>query len=60
MFFMFAVLGNNLFSNITTGEIIDEEFKNFGDTKNAFLLMYAVSTGEDWNVIMYDTMREED
>ena len=60
MFFMFAVLGNNLMNKITTGDIIDGDFKNFRDTKNAFLLMYAISTGEDWNVIMYDTMREEE
>ena len=60
MFFMFAVLCNNLFKNITTGEIIDQEYKNFKNTLTSFLLMFALSTGEDWNVIMYDTMRTEE
>lgn len=60
MFFMFAVLTNNLFKNITTGQIIDGEYKNFRNTLTSFLLMFALSTGEDWNVIMYDTMRTEE
>ena len=60
MFFMFAVLGNNLFREITVGEIIDADFKNFADTLRSFGTMYAISTGEDWNVIMYDTMRGEE
>ena len=60
MFFMFAVLGNSMFASIIVGEVIDSDVKNFKDTLNSFFLMYALSTGEDWNVIMYDTMRTEE
>lgn len=54
IFFMFATLGVFFFADITEGEIIDPEFKNFTRFGDAFLLLFAVSTGEAWNEIMYD------
>ena len=60
MFFMFAVLGNSMFADISVGDVVDSGFKNFKDVVTSFFLMYALSTGEDWNVIMYDTMRTEE
>lgn len=29
-------------------------YKNYGNFMQAFVLLFAISTGEDWNVVMYD------
>eukprot|EP00347_Sterkiella_histriomuscorum_P003601 403363663 len=57
VFFMFSVLGVFFFKEIKTGVIINEymNFKNFG---NAILILFRMSTGEDWNFIMFDCARE--
>jgi hypothetical protein len=51
--FIFSILGVFLFSDVTTGMAINEEFnfKNFG---NAFVLLFRMSTGEDWPTVMRD------
>jgi hypothetical protein len=54
--FMFAVLGVFLFSELTEGDVIDSSYKNFNNFGTAFLLLFAISTGEDWNKLMYDCM----
>lgn len=39
MFFMFAVLGNSMFADISVGDVVDSGFKNFKDVvtvKNGF------------------------
>lgn len=54
--FMFAVLGVFLFSELTEGDVIDRDYKNFNNFGTAFLLLFAISTGEDWNKLMYDCM----
>ena len=56
---MFSILGVFFFRKIKTGKIINEymNFKNFG---SAMLMLFRMSTGEDWNYIMYDCMRTED
>ena len=56
IFFMEATLGVFFFSTITEGEIINR-FKNFSTWDDAFLLLFAMSTGEEWNLIMYDCSR---
>lgn len=56
MFFMFSILGNFLFAEVTRGEVIDD-LKNFTKFDNAFLLLFAIATGEDWNKIMFDCSR---
>lgn len=58
IFFMFAVCGNSLFAEVRRGDVIDD-LKNFGDFLSAFILLFAVSTGEDWNKIMFDCSRTE-
>jgi hypothetical protein len=58
IFFMFAILGNFMFSDVKYGEVVSE-FKNFTNFDNAFLLLFAISTGEDWNKIMFDCSRTE-
>jgi len=56
IFFMFSVLGVFMFGEVTEGEVLDD-LKNFNNFFNAFLLLFAVSTGEDWNLIMFDCGR---
>lgn len=55
IFFIFAVLGYTMFFNIYEGDVIDE-YKNFTNFHMSFSLLFSISTGEDWNRIMYDTM----
>jgi hypothetical protein len=56
IFFMFSILGVFMFGEVTEGEVLDD-LKNFNNFFNAFLLLFAVSTGEDWNLIMFDCGR---
>ena len=53
IYFMFAVLGNFVFKDVKSGEVVNE-LKNYGSFMNAFLFLFALSTGEDWNKVMYD------
>ena len=55
IFFIMAVLSNTMFYEVTEGVVIDE-WKNFTNFHQAFSLLFSISTGEDWNRIMYDTM----
>ena len=57
--FMFAILGSFFFSNIERGVIINENmnFSNFG---KSMLLVFRMTTGEDWNNIMFDCMRVDE
>ena len=59
VFFISAVLGNSLFYNVKEGIVIDE-WKNFENFHMSFQLLFAISTGEDWNRIMFDTMRTDE
>jgi hypothetical protein len=54
IFFMFATLGVFFFSDISSGSVINPEYKNFKRFGDGFLLLFAISTGEAWNEIMYD------
>ena len=53
--FMFAVLGVYFFNELSSGTIING-YKNFQTFGSAYLLLFAIATGEDWNLLMYDTM----
>jgi len=57
IFFMFSIMGNFLFWNIRYGDVLDEEYKNFGNIYTAFLTVFALATGEDWNKVMFDCAR---
>ena len=59
VYFIFSVLACFLFKEIKEGDNIDSltNFTNFG---MSMLLMMRISTGEDWNRIMFDLMRTED
>jgi len=54
IFFMMATLGWFMFADVTEGLVISE-YKNFTLFHSSFLLLFSISTGEDWNRIMYDT-----
>ena len=58
IFFMFSILGNFVFYDVARGEVLND-LKNFKDFVSSFLLLFALSTGEDWNKIMFDCSRTE-
>lgn len=58
IYFMFAILGNFLFYDIKQGNAMDN-FVNFETFDKAFLLLFAISTGENWPIIMNDCSRTE-
>ena len=55
IFFIFAVLRYTMFYKVHEGNVIDD-YKNFTNFHMSFSLLFSISTGEDWNRIMYDTM----
>ena len=56
VFFIMAVLGNTLFHMVTEGNVISS-YKNFTNFHQSFMMLFSVSTGEDWNRIMFDCSR---
>jgi len=54
---MFAILGNFAFKDVTGGDVINEN-KNYGNAINGLLFLFALSTGEDWNKVMFDCYRQ--
>lgn len=56
IFFMFAILGNFAFGSVVEGEVINDN-KNYSNAINGFLFLFALSTGEDWNKVMFDCSR---
>jgi Ion transport protein len=56
IYFIFAILGTFLFRRITTGNVINEQF-NFSNFGMSLLVVIRMSTGEDWNYVMQDTMK---
>ncbi|GLC62201.1 Caveolin-2 [Pleodorina starrii] len=55
-FFVFAVIGVNLFAGIKQGEALDGH-ANFDNFPNAMLLLFRMLTGEGWDAVMQDCMR---
>jgi hypothetical protein len=53
IFFIYSILGAFIFGDITRGVIINDytNFQNFGI---AMISLFRISTGEDWNRIMFD------
>ena len=45
-----------MFGNVKDGDVIDD-LKKFNNFFNSFLLLFAITTGEDWNKIMFDCSR---
>jgi len=57
--FIFAVLGVFMFQDITEGEILDPDYLNFKNFGQAMVVLFKMTTGEDWPLIMYDTMNTD-
>jgi hypothetical protein len=53
---MFAILGNFAFGSVMDGDVINDN-KNYSNAINGFLFLFALSTGEDWNKVMFDCSR---
>ena len=53
LFFIFAALGINLFSQVIFQERIDSK-NNFKGFQNSMIILMKFSTGEDWNGFMYE------
>jgi hypothetical protein len=56
-FFLFAIIGISQFSMVQLQDNLDDH-ANFQTFPKAFLLLLRCATGEGWNTIMADTMRE--
>lgn len=60
IFFMFSVLGVSLFQNVTSSDDVytlqsmDPQYKNFATFHNGLILIFVISTGENWPLVMYD------
>ncbi|KAL4431571.1 hypothetical protein ABPG74_017276 [Tetrahymena malaccensis] len=53
-YFIFSILAWYLFSDLRSGWRINT-FWNFSNFHRAFILLFRMSTGEDWYLVMYDT-----
>lgn len=51
VYFMFAILGVFLFAEVNEGDIINE-YKNFSAFWPSLFTLLAVSTGENWNILL--------
>jgi hypothetical protein len=51
--FIFSILAVFFFSDLSEGNVIDE-FRNFNNFGQSFLFLFVISTGENWNMVMYD------
>jgi len=54
-FFIFSIMGMNLFGKIKHGDFITRH-ANFENFPNALLLLFRMATGESWNGLMHDCM----
>jgi len=53
IFFIYSILGVFLFHETQTGKVLDE-YTNFSNFGMAMIALLRISTGEEWNIIMYD------
>eukprot|EP01062_Namystynia_karyoxenos_P015967 TRINITY_DN1582_c0_g3_i1.p1 TRINITY_DN1582_c0_g3~~TRINITY_DN1582_c0_g3_i1.p1 ORF type:complete len:2340 (+),score=847.86 TRINITY_DN1582_c0_g3_i1:111-7130(+) len=58
LFFIYAVLGMNLYAKVKRGEYLTHH-ANFETFWRASLLLMRVVTGENWNGVMHETMVQE-
>lgn len=59
MFFIFAVMGVQLFATVKNGEVLNYaiHFRSFG---RSFLTLFRCATGEIWDLLMYDCLTSEE
>ena len=56
VFFIYSVLGVFLFKSVTNGLLVTK-YNNFSNFGVAMLTLFRCSTGENWNLIMFDMMQ---
>eukprot|EP00658_Telonema_sp_P-2_P028673 TRINITY_DN21928_c0_g1_i2.p1 TRINITY_DN21928_c0_g1~~TRINITY_DN21928_c0_g1_i2.p1 ORF type:complete len:816 (+),score=200.81 TRINITY_DN21928_c0_g1_i2:409-2856(+) len=56
LFFLYAVIGVQVFYNVDSGEILDKRYSNFYHFWNAFGMLFRILTVTDWNMAMHDCM----
>ena len=59
VYFIYAILANFLFGDVTSGDVIDD-YINFSTFGKAMMTLISTSTGEDWNFIMMDIGKTDD
>lgn len=58
IFFIYAIIGVNLFNNVKSGTILNSHL-NLSTFSQAMLILFRCSTGEDWYQIMFDCGKSE-
>lgn len=58
LFFIYAALAVNFFSDVMLQEYLDEK-NNFQSFANSMIVLMKFSTGEDWNMFMYELANQE-
>ena len=58
LLFIYAAAGMALFAEVERGEFVDE-FANFETFYLSMITLFRCSTGESWNGIMHDCMKQE-
>jgi len=53
VYFIFAVLAVFLFYWVVEGAAIND-YMNFNNFGMALIMLFRCSTGEDWNIVMFD------
>eukprot|EP00698_Gefionella_okellyi_P018331 TRINITY_DN5483_c0_g2_i1.p1 TRINITY_DN5483_c0_g2~~TRINITY_DN5483_c0_g2_i1.p1 ORF type:complete len:1929 (+),score=445.39 TRINITY_DN5483_c0_g2_i1:678-5789(+) len=51
--YVYAAVGIPLFGGVLYGDFINQ-YSNFNGMGNALLMLFRMTTGEDWNSVMYD------
>ena len=59
IFFIFSVAGMQIFGGIEKGDFITDHC-NFDTFFIALVTLFRCATGESWNGLMHDTMRENE
>ncbi|KAL4477710.1 hypothetical protein ABPG74_002860 [Tetrahymena malaccensis] len=57
IYFIFAILACYLYSPYQTGNSLSS-FQNFSTFHRSYLLLFRMSTGEDWYLIMFDIIHQ--
>jgi len=56
IYFVFAIVGVQLFANVPAGRFLTDDFFNFRSFPAALQMMFIYTTNERWSDAMYDTM----
>lgn len=51
--FIYSILGVFLFAEVQTGTVVNE-YVNFSRFHHAMIVLFMISTGEDWHSLMFD------